>query len=139
MNFFLSVNVNDKVLVWLFCSILTMESLQTILYLSLIMGEECLPDSSTTGPSIDFPNSNARTREGKCECRHFLKLFITEICLPLIFTLNYRVIFFYRVHGSNIFIYLQHVQLIMDYPLIPKLIDVFLWLPLHAFMIQLLF
>lgn len=70
--FFLSVNVNDKVLVYLFCSILTMESLQTIPYLSSIMGEGCLPDSSTTGPSIDCPNSNARTRGGKCECRHLL-------------------------------------------------------------------
>lgn len=138
MNFFLSVNVNDKVLVWLFCSILTMESLQTIPYLSLIMGEECLPDSSTTGQSIDFPNSNARTREGKCECRHFLKLFITEMMKSVYLWSLPSMNFFYRVHGSNIFIYLQHVQLIMDYRL-PKLIDVFLWLPLHAFMIQLLF
>lgn len=137
MNFFLSVNVNDKVLVWLFCSILTMESLQTIPYLSLIMGEECLPDSSTTGPSIDFPNSNARTREGKCECRHLLSEVIHHWNL-FTFNLYPQLIFFYRVHGSNIFIYLQHVQLIMDYPL-PKLIDVILWLPLHAFMIQLLF
>lgn len=47
------------------------------------MGEECFLDSLIIGLFIDFLNLNVRIREGKCECRYFLKLFIIEICLFL--------------------------------------------------------
>lgn len=137
MNFFLSVNI---LMIKCFCLIILQHfddgkpSNHSVFIID--NGRGMSPRQLNNWAIYRLSKFKRKDKRGKVWVQAFLK--VIHHWNLFIFDLYPQLIFFYRVHGSNIFIYLQHVQLIMDYPL-PKLIDVFLWLPLHAFMIQLLF